>query len=318
MALLTPLSLEQARPLARAYGLELRSFEPLSLGSVNSNFLATANDGARYFARLYEEQGEAGARSEFSLLAALAAGGVPVAAPLPLATPELPSHAGKPFGIFPFIEGESLCLARVDAASCRTLGAALARVHEASGRVAQLGPGRFAPSDMLERLARVERAGAPEALLRDVERARGLYARLGAARDFALPSGIVHGDLFRDNVLWQGPEIVALLDFESAFHGPFIYDLLVTIAAWCYRSSFELAQARALVEGYESVRALEAAERRAIRNEGALACLRFVTSRITDFELRSAPGSAPARDYRRFLARLEAIEAGALDSAFSA
>jgi homoserine kinase type II len=133
-----------------------------------------------------------------------------------------------------------------------------------------------------------------------------------------LPSGIVHGDLFRDNVLFRDGTIVALLDFESAFHGPFVYDLLVTIAAWCYRSSFELEQARALVEGYESVRPLEPAERGALRTEGALACLRFVTSRITDFELRAAPGAPPLRDYRRFLARLEAIEAGALDSAFSA
>jgi Ser/Thr protein kinase RdoA (MazF antagonist) len=111
---------------------------------------------------------------------------------------------------------------------------------------------------------------------------------------------------------------VALLDFESAFSGPFLYDLVVTIAAFCYRSDFEVALAVAMVEGYEAERPLGARERRpeTVRVEGALGCLRFVTSRITDFELRAAPGTPPARDYRRFFARLDAIEAGALDPAF--
>jgi homoserine kinase type II len=118
-------------------------------------------------------------------------------------------------------------------------------------------------------------------------------------------------------VLFENGRFVALLDFESAFHGPFVYDLMVTIAAWCYRDAFELAHARALVEGYAALRPLSAAERAAARVEGALACLRFATSRITDFELRTAPGTPPARDFRRFLARLTAITSGALDPALA-
>ncbi|HEY3499606.1 MAG TPA: homoserine kinase [Polyangiaceae bacterium] len=318
MALLTPLSLAEARTLGLAFGIEIERLEALSLGSVNSNFRVTARDGGVYFARLYEEQGPAGAASELALLGVLARAGVPVPAALPLAGEALPEHAGKPFALFPWIAGESLCLQRVSAEACRTLGAALARVHGATAGAPRLGPGRFGPADMLERLARVRASGAKGELLRDVERARALYARLTQERDPGLPSGIVHGDLFRDNVLWHEGRIAALLDFESVSHGPFVYDLLVTIAAWCYRSSFELDHARALVTGYESVRPLSPAERRAVRTEGPLACLRFVTSRITDFELRAPPGTPPLRDYRRFLARLEAIEAGALDGVFSA
>jgi homoserine kinase type II len=318
MALLTPLALEDARRLGRAYGIEVATLEPLALGSVNSNFRVTTSDGRVLFARLYEEQAEAGAQRELALLEALARAGIAVPAALPLGASPLPKHGEKPFGVFPWIEGESLCLGRVEPAACRSLGVALARVHAASANVAELGPGRFGPRDMLERLSRVERAAVGGELLGDVERARALYARLVPARDPGLPSGIVHGDLFRDNVLWQGGRIVALLDFESAFHGPFVYDLLVTISAWCYRTAFELEHARALVAGYESVRPLTSAERSQVRTEGALGCLRFVTSRITDFELRRAPGTPPLRDYRRFLARLEAIEAGALDAAFSA
>jgi homoserine kinase type II len=170
---------------------------------------------------------------------------------------------------------------------------------------------------MLARLERVEREGPRPHHDADVTRIRTLYARLLPARDAALPSGVVHGDLFRDNVLFGGDGIAALLDFESAFHGPFVYDLLVTIAAWCFRDVFQLDLARAMVAGYESVRPLTASERRAIRVEGSLGCLRFAVSRITDFELRTSEGGVPGRDYRRFLARLEAIETGLLDPAFA-
>jgi homoserine kinase type II len=309
VALLTSLPLETARALARAYAVELTSLEPLALGSVNSNFRARTADGRVLFARLYEEQGAAGAAAELALLAALARAGVPVADALPHTGPA-PTHADKPFVLFPWIAGESLCLQRVDESACRKLGAALARVHLTSAAVPRLGPGRFAPTDMLERLDRVERATSRPELLADVVRARALYAQLVPARDGRLPSGIVHGDLFRDNVLWQAGELSALLDFESAFHGPFIYDLLVTLCAWCFRSQFELELARALVAGYEALRPLTSDERAAVPVEGALACLRFVSSRLTDFELRAPAGTPPVRDYRRFFQRLEAIEAG--------
>jgi homoserine kinase type II len=316
MALLTPLALDEGRELARAYGIELLTLEPLELGSVNSNFRARTRDGRLLFARLYEEQGAAGAAAEVALLAALARAGVPVPEALPLLGP-LPSHQGKPFVVFPWIEGEIRCVRGVRAADARAVGQALAAVHLASDAVGRLGPGRFRPEDMLDRLQRVERAGVRPGLARDVGRIRALYARLVPARDASLPTGVVHGDLFRDNVLFGGGRIAALLDFESAFHGPFVYDLLVTIAAWCFRDAFELELARAMVEGYEGVRPLGAAERRAVRVEGALGCLRFAVSRITDFELRTPEGGVPGRDYRRFLARLQAIESGLLDAAFA-
>jgi homoserine kinase type II len=127
---------------------------------------------------------------------------------------------------------------------------------------------------------------------------------------------VIHGDLFRDNVLWNGSELSALLDFESASHGPFVYDVLVTMAAWCYRDAFDVGLARGLAEGYETERPLEPREKHALRVEGALGMLRFATTRITDFSLRVPKGAKPVRDYRRFLARLSFIEAGALDGVF--
>jgi homoserine kinase type II len=128
---------------------------------------------------------------------------------------------------------------------------------------------------------------------------------------------VIHGDLFRDNVLWQGGEIAALIDFESAAHGPFCFDVTVTVCAWCYGSGFSSRLVRALLGGYMAVRPLGAEEREGLVVEGAIACLRFATTRITDFSMRAEAGQPPVRDYRRFLSRLDELEAGALDKALA-
>jgi homoserine kinase type II len=105
---------------------------------------------------------------------------------------------------------------------------------------------------------------------------------------------------------------VALLDFESASAGVFVYDLMVCVHAWCYGDRFDVALVRAMIDGYRQERPLSAAELAALAPQGALAALRFATTRLTDFSLRAPPGQAPARDYRRFLARLDALENGLL------
>lgn len=316
MALLTQLSLDAIRTLAAAYGVEVASVEALALGSVNSNFRLVSRDGTTFFARLYEEQGLEGARAELRLLEGLAAAGVPVPRALSRGGGELPVHEGKPFAVFPWVEGEVVCLRQLSPVHCREVGAALARVHGASATLPELGEGRFQPADMLARLEHVERTSSRADALSAAAEVKALLQAYVARREAGLPSGIVHGDLFRDNVLFRGDHIAALLDFESAFQGPFVYDLLVTIEAFCFRDAFDLRLASALVEGYESVRPLTDRERAGYRVEAALGCLRFATSRITDFLLRTEPGETPRRDYRRFLARLSAIESGALDSLF--
>jgi homoserine kinase type II len=313
MALLTELSLASAIPLARAFGLQLRSIEALTQGSVNSNFRLTDAAGKVYFARLYEEQDHAGAVREHALVAALDAAGVPVVRALTNQDGgSLSDFQGKAFAVFPWLDGEILCQGRVTAAACRELGVALARVHLCSSRAPALPEGRFRIPDLRERLKRVEAAGRAS-LLPAVSRIRERLDYYQSARAQNLEQGICHGDLFRDNVLWQGPRLSALLDFESACSNNFAYDLMVTALAWCYGSEFELPLVQALFDGYRSARPVPAVEVRAMRSEGAIGCLRFASTRLTDFSLRVPDGATPARDYQRFLARMSDIEGGALD-----
>lgn len=314
MALLTELSLSAATPLAKRFGLDLRTIEPLTAGSVNSNFRLTDRSGNVFFARLYEEQDRAGAAREHAIVAALDDAGVPVVRGMRTADGDsLADFEGKAFAVFPWVDGEILCQARVTPQACFELGAALARVHLCSPRAPALPAGRFRIPDLRERLERVEASGRAS-LLPAVRMIRERLDDYEVRRAQNLEQGICHGDLFRDNVLWQGPKLRALLDFESVCRNNFAYDLMVTALAWCYGSEFDLGLVQALFDGYRSARPVPAAEAAALRTEGAIACLRFACTRLTDFSLRVAEGTPPVRQFDRFLQRMSAIESGALDA----
>ncbi len=298
----------------RGYGIdkydELRGVER---GSVNTNF--TLREGPRrWFLRVYEEQDREGAAREIDLVVGLAASGIPTPSAIARADgARLGSLAGKPAALFPFVAGEMSCQRGLDEARMEVVGDVLARLHRAKPAV--LWPSRFGPAALAERLERIAahpRFGALAAPLR-----RALDEAV-AARDPNAPRGLVHGDVFRDNVLWEGHRLTALLDFESASEGPFAYDVAVTLLAFCFDDDFVPALVRGLFTGYERRRPLEAAEKRAIFHEARLGALRFTITRLTDYAMRAEPATAVAgdaapvlalKDYRRFEARLARLDA---------
>ena len=328
MGRFTELSLAEARRLGAEFGVDIAKVEPLDAGSVNSNYRMVDAAGQPYFARVYEEQGVLGARAELELLRRLVDAGVRTVPALQRQGRDEPAEhqsrlrsppygrtdQGKPFALYPWVAGESLCQALVRPEHCRAVGLALSRLHLASPGAGSLSEGRFNVRDLEQRLDRIERDSVEYRA--DAVRIRERLGRYAALRDARIPSGIIHGDLFRDNVLWKDEDIVALIDFESASRGPFAYDLMVTVFAWCYGASFDPELVDAMLSGYRSGRDLEESEVDALVVEGALAALRFATTRITDFAMRAQPGERPARDFRRFLARLDALEQGVLAGAF--
>jgi len=319
MARLTPMTLEEARAALRSYALDVATVEALDAGSVNSNFRIRTHSGEVFFVRVYEEQDQEGARRELQVIHELANAGVPTPAPRPCqAGGYMGQHAGKPLGVHPWIDGEILCFGSLTPALVQQVGRALGRVHRTSASLSHIPAGRFGLEGLERRLAHVDRTAPSYAA--QTARIRERLAFYAARSPSDLPSGLIHGDLFRDNVLWQrgpqGAELCALLDFESASSGVFIYDLMVCAHAWCYGAGYDTALLRALFAGYSEQRPLSAAERAALPAQGALAALRFATTRLTDFSLRAAPGQEPKRDYRRFLARLDALESGLLAPIF--
>ncbi|MDP9152209.1 MAG: homoserine kinase [Myxococcota bacterium] len=313
VAVLTAISEDEVHRLLAAYGLgNLCTLDGLPGGSVNSNFRVTCASEAgerQVFLRLYEERDLAGAGREAAMLRRLAMAGVPTPAPLPRLDGALVSVArGKPAAFLPWCDGGMRCQAAVDVDAARQVGEALARVHLA-GRDEECERGRFRFDDLGSRLDRVAESGHPQfAPLVPWLRARLTGAH--HARDPQLPSGLVHGDLFRDNVLWHpAGGIAALLDFESACEGTYAYDLMVTTLSWCFGDDLEPRLACAMREGYERVRPLSEAEKRGLHAEAVFAAMRFTITRITDFAMREAtPGPRIVKDWKRFMKRFDTLE----------
>jgi homoserine kinase type II len=303
MATLTPLLLDDARRLGAAYGLDVASVRGIPAGSVNSNYALTLTGGAQVFLRVYEEQQAASAAGEARLLAHLAAEGVKTPRPRPLVADAdgfIAEYAGKPVAVFPWIEGDSLCQKLVTTDAAFKLGAALGEVHRAGDSFVGAPASRFGAPQLASRLRGIDATKLDAELAAVVARLGDDLARLSGRP--IIGEGLIHGDLFRDNVHWQGGEITALLDFESASIGSRPFDLMVTILAWCFGDALDPALARALASGYTRARPLPEAEAEALHAEGSFAALRFSITRITDFELRPR-GNGVYKDYRRFLAR---------------
>lgn len=288
-------------------GLDLGPFEglePVPAGSVNSNFALRAG-GRRWFLRIYEEQDEAGAQNDAALAAALSDAGVPTARPIARADgTTVRGLCGKPAALFEWLDGDVVCQRGVEPGHAHEVGVALAKVH-AAGLERLAPPSRFSVDNLFKRIDSVaeDRRFAHLALaLADRLRV------IGAAIPTDLPAGLVHGDLFRDNVLWAAPRrLAALLDFESASHGAFVFDFAVTLLAWCFGDAFDPALATALAAGYESVRPFASSEKLGLWHCARLAALRFQVTRLTDYEMKGGEGRV-MKDWRRFEARLAALD----------
>jgi homoserine kinase type II len=309
MALLTPMTLDEAKALGEHYGLAVTGLSPIPHGSVNSNFAVELEGGERRFLRVCEESDRAGVEQQNRLLAHLVGQGVPTPAPMVRVDGNgtVASHRGKPAVMFPFRPGEWLCQQRVTTERLTTIGGALATIHRAGSSYQDAPPSRFALAHIASRLDEVEEGdhsdeiAAAGAQLRI--RVDELERRLGPPER---PT-VIHGDVFRDNVLWQGDRLSAILDFESASEGHASFDLMVTLLAWCFTDRFEQDLAQALMAGYVAKRELLESEVAACYDRARAAAVRFAVTRITDYELRPRD-VVVFKDFRRFVARLEALE----------
>lgn len=297
--------------LSAAFGLgAVDRFVPISAGTINSNFDVETERG-RFFVRINEGKAEVDVAWEARLVTALAAAGVITPPPLtaldgrPYAP--LESAHGKWVSVFPWRDGSHLAADNVTPELAATFGAGLADLHVAG---LALPPGWRRDSiydhdHLLGRFEKLSRSADPAlakatSLLRD---------ELAVATEAApirkrATQGIIHGDLFRDNVLWQAGRISAILDFEQASGGSLAYDLAVCINDWCWTGKPRIDLATALVGGYQRVRPLTQADREALPYEIRAAATRFTITRITDVYLARVPN--PEKDFRDFLARVEA------------
>jgi len=309
MALYTELSPAEIAGAVAAFGLpaptELR---PEPRGTVNTNHHVWAG-GERWFFRLNEGKTEEDAAFEVEVHRYLEEAHYPI--PRLVLTPSgegwVPLR-GKPAMLFAYAPGEEIAIAEAEPDRCRRVGEQLGRLHDlAAGfgarRENPYGPGRVA--SWLEEL--VSRPHDPS-----VEEVRPLLeaelARAGALP--RAPQGLVHGDLFVDNVLWVGARVSAILDWEMSCTAPFAYDLGVAVNAWCFTHGYQRDRAHALLEGYRSRRRPEPETMAALYPWARWAALRFTVSRLAAFHGTPLGEDRLARkDWRRYRDRLIALAA---------
>jgi homoserine kinase type II len=317
MATFRTLSAADVRAILDGYealgGASYRAHAAIAAGAINTNVRVETTAGT-YFLRINEGKTRDDVEREAAIVAHAAARGV--STPAPLRTP-----AGAPFtewkgelaSLFPWSPGDVLTRAQVTPLHAALVGRALAELHLASEGFADRRPGRYEPDEIRRRVRHVEGLARPELV--------GPVAVLGLALDELerervpdLPSGLIHGDLFIDNVLFidgsvDGPALSALLDFEQASWGRFAYDVAVTALAFCYgRHDFRADVTRALLEAYVKARPASAVERAAFGVELRFAACRFAVTRITDVHLKRGAGAPGGKDFNRYLARLGSVE----------
>jgi len=290
MAVYTDISEAELATFLRDYAIgELTSYKGIAEGVENSNYLLHTSTGP-YFLTLYEKRVNRDDLPFFlGLMGHLAARGV--RCPVPIGRRDgafLGELAGRPAAVVSYLEG--MWPRRPTVEHCRAVGAALARMHLA-GQDFALSRRNALTVDGWRPLWERARGRADE-----VE--KGLVAEVEAELDLleadwpsGLPRGVIHADLFPDNVLFLGRQ-PGLIDFYFACTDFLAYDVAVCLNAWCFErdNSFNLTKGAQLLRGYCEVRPLSAAEIAAMPLLARGAAIRFMLTRLYDW-LNTPPGS---------------------------
>ncbi len=291
MAVYTDVAADELAEFLKAYDIgELLSYKGIAEGVENSNFLLHTSQGS-FILTLYEKRVAVDDLPYFlSLMAHLAERGVNCPQPAKNCKGEVCSTlAGRPAAIINFLEG--VWPRRPSAVHCAGVGDALARMHLA-GRDFPLfrkNPLSVEGWRPLYDLA-APRADSVQPGLRDFI-AREL-AHLEAHWPSDLPVGVIHADLFPDNVFFLADKLSGLIDFPFACNDILAYDVAICLNAWCFEPdhSFNVTKARALLNAYGRVRSLSDAEQDAMPLLARGAALRFLLTRLVDF-LNVPPGA---------------------------
>jgi len=284
MAVYTEVSDEELAGFIAGYGLgELLSFKGIAEGVENTNYIVHTSKGP-FILTLYEKRVEAADLPFYlGLMEHLAEHGV--TCPTPVRDQHgrnLNQLAGRPAALVTFLEG--FWVRRATAAHCAAVGRALAELHLggdgfALRRANALGLSGWRP--LYDRLASRADEIAPD--LAQLVEAELAFLEADWPRD--LPEGIIHADLFPDNVFFLGSRLSGLIDFYFACNDFFAYDVAVCLNAWCFEKdmSFNITKGRAFLRGYEEVRKLTPAERAAMPTLARGAALRFLLTRAYDW-----------------------------------
>ena len=283
---------------------DLLSYKGIAEGSENSNFLLHTSGGA-YILTLYEKRVEAADLPFFlGLMQHLAGRGINCPLPVMRRDGQLIGRlAGRPAAIITFLEG--VWMRRPNANHCREVGRALAGLHLAGRDFPLTRPNALSVPGW-RKLWESSRERADEVepgLAKEVD---ADFAEIDRNWPSDLPSGVIHADLFPDNVFFIGEELSGLIDFYFACNDLYAYALATCLNAWCLEKdhAFNLTKGTALLAGYQSVRPLQPAEKAALPLLARGSALRFMLTRLYDWLTIPDGALVQKRDPHEYIRRL--------------
>jgi homoserine kinase type II len=291
VAVYTDVSVEDLSAFIADYDLgALLSYKGIAEGVENSNFLLHTERGY-FILTLYEKRVAAGDLPFFlGLMEHLAARGLNCPQPVKTRQGEvLGKVARRPAAIVTFLDG--MWIRRPDARHCAAVGEALARLHLAGAdfpgkRANALSVGGWRPlyETCCERADGVQ-PGMRSTIEKELTALEQSWPR-------SLPQGVIHADLFPDNVFFLGEQLSGLIDFYFACVDTLAYDVAICLNAWCFEPdfSYNVTKGRNLLQAYARTRALSDAELDALPMLARGAALRFLLTRLVDW-LDVPPGA---------------------------
>ena len=257
MSVFTTVTFEQLQQWLVAYPLgELLDLKGIAAGITNTNYFVTTSTG-RYVLTIFEEHTAEELPYYLDLMSHLADNGVPCPHPVAnLSGNTLGELNHKPAALVTCLSGRDLT--SPTAAQCAEVGHVLAKMHLAGASFQ--GQGR----NTRDVTWRHDTADKVLPKLSDSEE-HLLISLLNFQENFntqALPQGLIHADLFRDNVLFDGDKVGGLIDFYYACHDALLYDIAITVNDWCTAEdgSLDDARAQSLLQAYHQLRPFNEAE----------------------------------------------------------
>jgi homoserine kinase type II len=310
MAVFTVLSKREIGEIVADYGLPKPALvRPIRAGSVNTHYLAETPKG-KYVIKIDEVKSEIEVKREQDLLSFLRKHGFPCPVPL---TDRNNRHyrdcGGKPLSLYKYIDGRTVDPEDVTLGQLENVGRVLADLHILGKAYKKGVENRFG----FERVAEIYfdvRSRLPQYFKKITRVLDEEIEYLNHYLEGKLPKGIIHGDLFADNLMFKGEKVVAVLDFEAACRGKFIFDLATAVNALCFESThgYSLKKFEALLGGYEALRTLSLAEWDAFPNELRFAAFRFTVTRLRDFFLKPVDERLRInKDFQDFYDRLRIL-----------